>query len=158
MLLVGHLFGRCWLEGYPACKKTEWWGAGVVVCLKRGADLHMAQLMPLPLTVSCFCIIQIGFTFLVLAHPGSPGKRAIKRVCVCVRNIFYRLSILYDRAVRDMFAKSRRAATWHERCSQFRFWQFGIFLRFCALYLILLCNYVNLSLKLLIFAVKLLSI
>ena len=45
---------------------------------------HMAQLMPLPLTVSCFSKIQIGFTFLVLAHPGSPGKRAVKRVCVCV--------------------------------------------------------------------------
>ena len=45
------LFG--WQEGHPACKKTEWWGAGVVVCLERGADLHMAQLMPLPLTVSC---------------------------------------------------------------------------------------------------------
>jgi len=45
--------------------------------------LHMAQLMPLPLTVSCFSKIQIGFTFLVPAHPGSPGKRAIKRLCVC---------------------------------------------------------------------------
>jgi len=45
--------------------------------------LHMAQLMPLPLTVSCFSIIQIGFTFLVPAHLGSPGKRAVKRVCVC---------------------------------------------------------------------------
>ena len=44
----------------------------------------MAQLMPLPLTVSCFSKIQIGFTFLVSAHPGSPGKRAVKRVCVCV--------------------------------------------------------------------------
>ena len=44
----------------------------------------MAQLMPLPLTVSCFSKIQIGFIFLVPAHPGSPGKRAIKRVCVCV--------------------------------------------------------------------------
>ena len=44
----------------------------------------MAQLMPLPLTVSCFSEIQIGFTFLVPAHPGSPGKRAIKRVCVFV--------------------------------------------------------------------------
>ena len=44
----------------------------------------MAQLMPLPLTVSCFSKIQIGFTFLVNAHPGSPGKSAIKRVCVCV--------------------------------------------------------------------------
>jgi len=41
-------------EGHPACKKTEWWGAGVVICLVRGADLHMAQLMLLPLTVSCF--------------------------------------------------------------------------------------------------------
>jgi len=56
----------------------------VVVCLERGADLHMAQLMPLLLTVSCFNKIQIGFTFLVLAHLGSPGKRAVKRVCVCV--------------------------------------------------------------------------
>ena len=54
----------------------------MVICLERGADLHMAQLMPLPLTVSCFSKIQIGFTFLVLAHPGSPGKRAVKRVCV----------------------------------------------------------------------------
>jgi len=52
--------------------------------LERGADLHMAQLMPLPLTVSCFSKIQIGFTFLVPAHPGSPRQRAVKRVCVCV--------------------------------------------------------------------------
>jgi len=83
-LLVG------WQEGHPACKKTEWWGAGVVICLERGADLHMAQLMPLPLTLSCFSKIQIGFTFLVPApyrvvpdynnndrlmafDPGQPG-------------------------------------------------------------------------------------
>ena len=64
-LLVG------WQEGHPACKKTEWWGAGMVICLERGADLHMAQLMPLPLTVSCFSKIQIGFTFMVPAHLGS---------------------------------------------------------------------------------------
>ena len=56
----------------------------MVVCLELGADLHMAQLMPLPLTVSCFNKIQIGFIFLVPADPGSPGKRAVKRVCVCV--------------------------------------------------------------------------
>ena len=55
----------------------------MVICLERGVDLHMAQLMPLPLTISCFSKIQIGFTFLVPAHPGSPGKRAVKRVCVC---------------------------------------------------------------------------
>ena len=60
----------------------------MVICLERCADLHTAQLMPLPLTVSCFSKIQIGFTFLVPAHPahqGSLGKRAIKRVCACVR-------------------------------------------------------------------------
>jgi len=61
-----------------------WWGAAVVVCVEQGADLHMAQLMPLPLTVSRFSKIQIGFTFLVPAHPGRPRKRAVKRVCVCV--------------------------------------------------------------------------
>ena len=55
----------------------------MIISLERGADLHTAQLMPLPLTVSCFSKIQIGFTFLVLAHPGSPGQRAVKRVCVC---------------------------------------------------------------------------
>ena len=64
-------------------KKLEWWGSGVVICLERDADLHMAPLMPLPLTASCFHKIQIGFTFLVPAHLGSPGKRAVKRVCVC---------------------------------------------------------------------------
>jgi len=56
----------------------------VVICLERGADLHMAQLIPLSLTVSCFSKIQIGFAFLVPAHPGSPGQMAVKRVCVCV--------------------------------------------------------------------------
>ena len=75
-LLVGQQ------EGHPACKKTEWWGAGVVICLERDADLHMVQLMLLPLTVSCFSKIQIGFTFLVLAHLVSPGQRAVKWVCV----------------------------------------------------------------------------
>jgi len=48
--------------------------------------LRMAQLMPLPLTVSCSSKIQIGFTFLVPAHPGSPRKRAVKRG-VCVWNL-----------------------------------------------------------------------
>jgi len=56
----------------------------MVICLERGADLHMAQLMPLPLTVFCFSKMQIGFTFVVPAHPGSPGQRAVKRVCMCV--------------------------------------------------------------------------
>ena len=52
----------------------------MVICLERGAD-DMAQLMPLPLTISCFSKIQIGFTVLVPAHLDSPGKRAVKCVC-----------------------------------------------------------------------------
>jgi len=75
-LLVGRQ------EGHPACKKTEWWGAGMVICLERDADLHMAaimaQLMPLLLTVSCSSKIQVGFTYLVPAYPGCPGKEAVK--------------------------------------------------------------------------------
>ena len=81
-LLVGRQ------EGHPACIKTEWWGAGMVICLERGAELHIAQLMPLPLIVSCFSKIQIGFTFLVPAHPGSPRKGLLNGcvcVCACVR-------------------------------------------------------------------------
>jgi len=77
---------RCWLRGRKGIRpvKTEWWGAGMVICLERDADLHMAQLMPLPLTVCCFSRIQMGFSFLVPAHLGSPRQRAIKRVCVYV--------------------------------------------------------------------------
>ena len=72
------------MPGHVACKKTELWGAGKVICLEWGADLHTVQLMPLPFTVSCFSKIQTGFTFLVPAHLGSPEQRAIKWVCVCV--------------------------------------------------------------------------
>ena len=64
-------------------------GAGVVICLERDAFLHMVQLMPLPLTVSCFSKIQIGLIFLVPAHVGSPGKRAVKR---CVLNDVFMLN------------------------------------------------------------------
>jgi len=56
----------------------------MVIFVERHADLHMAQLMPLPLTVSCFSKMQIGFTFLVPVHLGSSGKRAVKHVFVCV--------------------------------------------------------------------------
>ena len=52
-----------------------------VICLEQGADLHLAQLMPLPLTVSCFSKIQTGFTFLVPAHLGVPDKGPLN-VCV----------------------------------------------------------------------------
>jgi len=58
----------------------------VVICLERGADLHVAQLMSLPLTVSCFSKTQTGFTFLVPAHSGSPGKGSLNG-CVCVFSV-----------------------------------------------------------------------
>jgi len=64
----------------------EWWGAGVVICQEQGADLHIAQLMPLPLTVSCFSKIQIGFTFPVPAHPGVLDKGPFNG-CVCAVKI-----------------------------------------------------------------------
>ena len=66
----------------------------MVICLERGADLHMTQLMPLPLTVSCFSKIQIGFTFLVPAHLGSPGKGPLKCVKMC--NVYYLFAILHN--------------------------------------------------------------
>jgi len=86
--ILPSVLWRCWLgdmKGIPPVK-TEWWGAGVVICLERGADLHIlpSWCHCYSLTVSCLGKIQIGFTFLVPAHPGSPGKRAVKRVCVCV--------------------------------------------------------------------------
>ena len=63
----------------------------MVICLERGADLHMFQLMPLLLTVSCFSKIQIGFAFLVPAHLGGPGERAVKRVFVFF--VLYHLAV-----------------------------------------------------------------
>ena len=78
-LLVGRQ------EGHPACKKIEWWGAGMVICLELGADLHMAQLMPLPLTVSCFSEIQIGLPFWYRLTRVVPEKGPLNGcVCVCV--------------------------------------------------------------------------
>ena len=64
----------------------------MVICLERGADLHMVQLVPLPLTVCCFSGIQIGFAFLVSAYPGSPGKGPLNG-CVCVLEVW--ISCLY---------------------------------------------------------------
>jgi len=65
-------------EGHLACKKTEWWDAGMVMCLGQGADSNMAQLMPLPLTISFSSKSRLvylpGFILLVLAHPGNPRQ------------------------------------------------------------------------------------
>ena len=86
-LMVPSVLWRCWLSSRKGIRPIKNWlvECGVVICLERGADLHMALLMPLPLNVSCFSKIQIGFTFLVLAYPGSPGRGPLKGcVCVCV--------------------------------------------------------------------------
>ena len=86
-MILPSVLWRCWLGGRKGIRpvKTKRWGTGVVICLEWCADLHMAQLMPLTLTVSCFSKIHIGFTFLVPAHSGSPGKRPLNGgVCALV--------------------------------------------------------------------------
>ena len=94
-------------EGHPACKKLEWSGTGMVNCLERDADLHMAQLMPLPLTFSCFSKIQIGFTFLVPAHrvvgAGNPKSNGVGKIipesfhvlqcCMCLLVVSPKISV-----------------------------------------------------------------
>jgi len=89
IVFMPSVLWRCWLggrKGIQPVKKLERWGTGIVICLEQGADLHTAKRMPLLLlTVSCFSKIQFGFTFLVPAHPCSPGQRAFKRVCACAR-------------------------------------------------------------------------
>jgi len=77
-----HSVHVMWSKNFRKVRNNEWWGAGVVICLERGAGLHMAQLMPLPLTVSCLSKIQIGSTFLVPAYLGSPRKGPLNG-CVC---------------------------------------------------------------------------
>jgi len=83
MLLVGRQ------EGHPACKKLS---GGVLawLSLKRGADLHIVQLMLLLLTVSCFSEIQLILPFWFWLTRVVPEKRAVKRVCVCVLHYSYR--------------------------------------------------------------------
>ena len=76
---------RCWLGGRKGIRPVKNLSGGVLAWLSVWSEVHTCiQLMPLPLTVSCFSKIQIGCTFLVPAHSGSPGQRAVKRVCVCV--------------------------------------------------------------------------
>jgi len=85
-------------------------GVGVVICLERGAVLLQPTL---PLTVSCFSKIQIGFKFLAPAHLGCPGQRPLKGVqpqlncCVCKKS---------ERKVEKMLLKLEFLATinWHK--------------------------------------------
>jgi len=84
-LLVG------WQEGNPACKKTEWWVAGVVICLERGADLHMAQLMPLSLA-------SVKSRLVLPADSGSPRQRAVKWACVCCVCVCVCVCVLFQKS------------------------------------------------------------
>ena len=73
-----------WAAGRGSGENTEWWSAGMVNCLERDADLHMAQLMPLPLTISCFKLV---LSFWYRLTQVVPEKRAIEWVCVCYTQI-----------------------------------------------------------------------
>ena len=70
--------------------------AGMVICLKQGADLHMSQLRPLVITIYCFSKIQIDFTFLVLAYTGSPRQSAVKQVCVSIKLITFFCTVTHS--------------------------------------------------------------
>jgi len=94
----------------------------VVVCLQRGADLHVSQLMPLPLTVSCFSKIQIGFTFLVPAHLGSPGKGPLNGCVVCAS---YDLTVLLHQRVSYGGRAFAIAGTSTWNTAVFLFFQYG---------------------------------
>ena len=81
METVPSVLRRCWLGGRKGIRPVKKLSGGVLAWLsvwRRDADLREAQLMPLPLTVSCSSKIQIGFTFLVPAYPGCLKKEAAK--------------------------------------------------------------------------------
>jgi len=80
-LLVGRQ------EGHPACKKTEWWGAGMVICLELGADLHMAQLMPLTLaSVKSRLVLPFWYRITWVVPEKGPLNVCVC-VCVCVYTV-----------------------------------------------------------------------
>jgi len=88
--MLSHLLLVGWQEGIWPVEKTEWRVAGMVICLEWDEDLHMTQLIPMQLTISCFSKIQIRFTFLVPAHPGKTGQGPEGHktdVCACTTSI-----------------------------------------------------------------------
>jgi len=96
---------RCWLSDSRGIRPVKKWVVGCWRgCLSGAfADLHIAQLMPLPLTVSCFSKIQIGFTvtFFVLAYWCSPGQRGVKQVFVCSRD-----RLIVNTAIRQLLCSA----------------------------------------------------
>jgi len=98
---LGLVAGRAY-----GLQKIEWWGAGMDICLGWGANVHIAQLVPLPSTASCFSKTQTGFTFLVLAHLVSPGQMVVKRVLLS-RDVTEPAKI-QNRQIRILYFKSVR--------------------------------------------------
>ena len=84
-MLLPSVLRHCWLGGRKGIRPVKKLSGGLLVwlSLEQGEDLLIAQLMPLPLTVSCFSKIQIDFTFSVPAHLGSPRKGPLNG-CVCI--------------------------------------------------------------------------
>ena len=107
-LLVGRQ------EGHPVSKKTKWCGVGMVICLERGANLNMAQLMPLPLTVSCFSKTQMVLPYwyrLTRLVPDKGSLSGCTYVCMyfidlfsCIAaSLFNKLTYLLTNAIRFWF-------------------------------------------------------
>ena len=101
-------------EGHPACKKTEWWDAGMVISLERGADLHMAQLMPLSLA-----LVKSRSVLPFLYRLTRSPKKVPLNACVCYVRDHHPVTtaryIVCSRIAGDvMFAHSRPAWT---RCN-----------------------------------------
>jgi len=91
-------------KGIRPEKKLEWWGAGVVICQERDADLYMAQLMPLPLTVSCFSKIQIGLPFWYRLTQVVPEKGPLNG-CVCVYTIKITVALTRNAVIATMMSE-----------------------------------------------------
>jgi len=87
-IIMPSVLLRCWLGGRKDIRpvKTEWWDAGEVIYLGEGADLHMAELMPLPLTVSCCSKSRLVLPFWCQLTRVVPDKikEGRKMLCVCV--------------------------------------------------------------------------
>ena len=96
--LLPSVLWDCWLGGRKGTRPVKILSGGVLAWLSVWSEVQTC-IRPSwchchSRSVSCFSKIQIGFTFLVQADPGSPGKRAIKRVCVCVLHAAHTVDVV----------------------------------------------------------------
>jgi len=80
-----------WLGGRKGIRsvKSDWWGSGVLICLVQGADLHMAQLMPLPIIVFCSSKSRLVLPFWYWFTLVVPGKAPLNGCCCCYVVFFF---------------------------------------------------------------------